>query len=96
MNGPSAIVAGVMTGFLRTVPIVRNKITDIVPADYTVNALISVMWDTVNRYIYYRNAHLLLSNAHNHVVVCWFEILSPYNCKYLILMIIFKFQISKL
>ncbi|KAF0772958.1 fatty acyl-CoA reductase wat-like [Aphis craccivora] len=66
MNGPSAIVAGVMTGFLRTVPIVRNKITDIVPADYTINALISVMWDTVNsvespllwgRYIEEMNGH---------------------------------------
>ncbi|XP_060872883.1 fatty acyl-CoA reductase wat-like [Metopolophium dirhodum] len=56
MNGPSGIVAGVMTGFLRTVPIVRNKITDIVPADYTVNALISVMWDTVNRY---QNSNLI-------------------------------------
>jgi len=97
MNGPSAIVAGVMTGFLRTVPIVRNKITDIVPADYTINALISVMWDTVNRYIiYYCNTYLLLSNSHNHEVVCWFKILSPSHCKYLILMIIFKFQISKL
>ncbi|XP_025192600.1 fatty acyl-CoA reductase wat-like [Melanaphis sacchari] len=56
MNGPSAIVAGVMTGFLRIVPIARNKITDIVPADYTVNALISVMWDTVNRY---QNSNLI-------------------------------------
>jgi len=67
MNGPSGIVAGVMTGFLRTVPIVRNKITDIVPADYTVNALISVMWDTVNRYILLQFViHII--NVHNYVI----------------------------
>jgi len=51
MNGPSGIVSGVIIGFLRTFAIVGNNITDIVPADYTINALISVMWDTVNRYI---------------------------------------------
>jgi len=50
MNGPSGIVTGVIIGFLRTLAIVENNITDIVPADYSVNALISVMWDTVNRY----------------------------------------------
>lgn len=50
MNGPCGIVVGVMLGFLRTISIDVKKTTDIVPADYTVNALISVMWDTVNRY----------------------------------------------
>lgn len=42
-----------MTGFLRAVPIAKNKITDVIPVDYTANALISVMWDTVNRYEQY-------------------------------------------
>jgi len=49
MNGPTGLVTGVMVGFLSTVPKIRSNITDIIPADYTVNALISVMWDTVNR-----------------------------------------------
>jgi alcohol-forming fatty acyl-CoA reductase len=51
INGPSGIVTGVIAGFLRTIPLDKNKITDIIPVDYTVNALISVMWDTVNRYV---------------------------------------------
>ncbi|XP_060852908.1 fatty acyl-CoA reductase wat-like [Rhopalosiphum padi] len=50
INGPSGIVTGVIAGFLRTIPLDKNKITDIIPVDYTVNALISVMWDTVNRH----------------------------------------------
>lgn len=51
MNGPSGIVTGVSIGFLRAIPIDTNKVADIIPVDYTVNALISVMWDTVNRYV---------------------------------------------
>ncbi|XP_060849359.1 fatty acyl-CoA reductase wat-like [Rhopalosiphum padi] len=50
MNGPTGLVTGVMVGFLRTVPNIGSNVTDIIPADYTVNALISVMWDTVNRH----------------------------------------------
>uniref|UniRef100_A0A2S2NZV8 Fatty acyl-CoA reductase n=1 Tax=Schizaphis graminum TaxID=13262 RepID=A0A2S2NZV8_SCHGA len=50
MNGPTGLIAGVMVGFLRTAPNIGSNITDIIPADYTVNALISVMWDTVNRH----------------------------------------------
>ncbi|XP_026822567.1 fatty acyl-CoA reductase wat-like [Rhopalosiphum maidis] len=50
MNGPTGLIAGVMVGFLRTVPNIGSNITDLIPADYTVNALISVMWDTVNRH----------------------------------------------
>jgi len=52
MNGVSGVVAPLIVGFLRTVQLSKGKITDIVPVDYTVNALISVMWDTVNRYRY--------------------------------------------
>jgi len=52
INGPSGIVTGVIAGFLRTINLDKNKIADIIPVDYTVNALISVMWDTVNRYIF--------------------------------------------
>ncbi|XP_060850791.1 fatty acyl-CoA reductase wat-like [Rhopalosiphum padi] len=50
INGPSGIVTGVIAGFLRTIQLDKNKIADIIPVDYTVNALISVMWDTVNRH----------------------------------------------
>ncbi|XP_022167367.1 fatty acyl-CoA reductase wat-like isoform X2 [Myzus persicae] len=49
MNGPTGLVTAAVVGFLRTAPNIGSKITDIIPADYTVNALISVMWDTVNR-----------------------------------------------
>lgn len=52
INGPSGILTGVMAGLLRTIYLDTNKIADIIPVDYTVNALISVMWDTVNRYIF--------------------------------------------
>ena len=52
INGPSGIVTGVIAGFLRTIQLDKNKMADIIPVDYTVNALISVMWDTVNRYIF--------------------------------------------
>lgn len=52
INGPSGVMTSVVVGFLRIIPIATDKITDIIPVDYTVNALISVMWDTVNRYIF--------------------------------------------
>jgi len=51
MNGASGIVTGLVSGFVRTIQLDKSKIADIIPVDYTVNALISVMWDTVNRYI---------------------------------------------
>lgn len=50
MNGPFGLVTGFMIGLLKVILIVKEKKSDIVPADYTVNALISAMWDTVNRY----------------------------------------------
>jgi len=50
MNGPTGVITGTTVGFLRTAPNIGSNITDIIPADYTVNALISVMWDTANRY----------------------------------------------
>ncbi|XP_050536687.1 fatty acyl-CoA reductase wat-like [Daktulosphaira vitifoliae] len=50
MNGPSGIVAGIVTGFLRAIPCKLNNMVDIVPADYTINALITSMWDTATRY----------------------------------------------
>jgi len=50
LQGLSAVVTSVIVGCLRSMPISTNKKTDIVPVDYAVNALISVMWDTVNRY----------------------------------------------
>ncbi|KAF0767976.1 fatty acyl-CoA reductase wat-like isoform X1 [Aphis craccivora] len=50
IQGLAAVVTSLIIGFVRVVPMNLNKKTDIVPVDYTVNALISVMWDTVNRY----------------------------------------------
>lgn len=49
MNGPSNIVTETIIGFLSTIPSGEDKKSDIVPVDYTVNALISVMWDTAIR-----------------------------------------------
>lgn len=48
-NGASGLVSGFITGFLKALLMDTNKIADIIPVDYTANALISVMWDTVNR-----------------------------------------------
>ncbi|KAL4148036.1 hypothetical protein QTP88_002340 [Uroleucon formosanum] len=50
LNGPTGILTGFIVGFLRTINIARDKVTDIIPADYTANALISVMWHTVKRH----------------------------------------------
>ncbi|XP_025208954.1 fatty acyl-CoA reductase wat-like isoform X2 [Melanaphis sacchari] len=50
MQGLAAIITSLIVGFLRLIPMSVNKKVDIVPVDYAVNALISVMWDTVNRY----------------------------------------------
>ncbi|CAH1738322.1 unnamed protein product [Aphis gossypii] len=52
INGASGIITPLIVGILRTIQLSRNKKTDIVPVDYTANALISVMWSTVNRYKY--------------------------------------------
>eukprot|EP00102_Acyrthosiphon_pisum_P027901 XP_016665111.1 PREDICTED: fatty acyl-CoA reductase 2-like [Acyrthosiphon pisum] len=49
MNGPTGMITGVIVGFLRMINLATDKVTDIIPADYTANALISVMWDTVKR-----------------------------------------------
>ncbi|XP_050436156.1 fatty acyl-CoA reductase 1-like isoform X5 [Adelges cooleyi] len=50
MNGPSGGYTAIVCGFLRAVPCKMDKIADIIPADYVVNTLIAVMWDTVNGY----------------------------------------------
>lgn len=65
MNGVSGIIAPLIVGVLRTIQLSKDKITDIVPVDYTVNAMISVMWDTVNRYGYYILLYVLL-----HLPIC--------------------------
>lgn len=72
INGPSGIVTGFIAGFLRTIQLDKNKIADIIPVDYTVNALISVMWDTVNRYIFFypnsfhQNINIFIIFRHRH------------------------------
>lgn len=50
MNGVTGVIAPLIVGFLRTIQLSKDKIADIVPVDYASNALICVMWDTVNRY----------------------------------------------
>lgn len=50
LNGITGIITPVIVGLLRIVSIARDKNTDIIPVDYTVNTLISIMRDTVNRY----------------------------------------------
>lgn len=55
MNGPTGIVTPLIVGILRIIPISTDKITDIIPVDYTANALICVMWDTVNRCVKRKN-----------------------------------------
>ncbi|XP_060876849.1 fatty acyl-CoA reductase wat-like [Metopolophium dirhodum] len=67
MNGPTGLVTGVMVGFLRTVPNIGSNITDIIPADYTVNALISVMWDTVNRHKQSNGVNNKVPKIYNYV-----------------------------
>jgi len=49
MVGPPSIITGIIIGVLRAFLVHGDKIFDLIPADYTVNALIAVMWDTVNR-----------------------------------------------
>lgn len=50
LKWPTGILTGFMVGFLKTLQLSKDKVTDIIPADYTANALISVMWDTVKRH----------------------------------------------
>ncbi|KAL4148043.1 hypothetical protein QTP88_002347 [Uroleucon formosanum] len=50
LNGPTGILTGFMAGIFRTIKMGGHKVADIVPADYTANALISVMWHTVKRH----------------------------------------------
>ncbi|XP_060881815.1 fatty acyl-CoA reductase wat-like [Metopolophium dirhodum] len=50
VQGLVYVVNSIMLGFLRAIAMSMDKKTDIVPIDYTANALITVMWDTVNRY----------------------------------------------
>ena len=49
VNGATGVITSLIGGFLRTGSVDRNKKCDIIPVDYTANALICVMWDTVNK-----------------------------------------------
>uniref|UniRef100_A0A2S2RAC3 Fatty acyl-CoA reductase n=1 Tax=Sipha flava TaxID=143950 RepID=A0A2S2RAC3_9HEMI len=49
-NGATGLIASKIAGVLRTIQLDTSKITDIIPIDYTANALICTMWDTVKRY----------------------------------------------
>jgi len=50
INGPPGLVIPLIIGFWRVLLVDKTKKCDIIPADYIVNAMISVMWDTVNRH----------------------------------------------
>jgi fatty acyl-CoA reductase len=51
LYGPTGIVTGVMTGIIKAIPCDIDAVTDLVPADLTVNALIVASWDTNARYV---------------------------------------------
>lgn len=50
LYGPTGVVAGVGTGILRTLHCGHNINANIVPVDYTVNALIAAVWDVAQAY----------------------------------------------
>jgi len=61
LNGLSSVVTPMIIGLLRVLHISTKKCSDIVPIDYTVNALISVMWNTVNRYNVLHVTHIRIA-----------------------------------
>lgn len=50
LYGPTGVVAGVGTGILRTMHCGKEINANIVPVDYTVNALIACVWDVAQAY----------------------------------------------
>jgi len=64
MVGLPSIITGIIVGLIRAVLVDEDKVFDVVPADFTINALISVMWDTVNRY-YFVNMYIIINCNYN-------------------------------
>lgn len=50
LYGPTGLVTGVQTGVIRSVFCCPGKKADMVPADFTVNALICTTWDGYNKF----------------------------------------------
>lgn len=50
LYGPTGVVAGAGTGILRTMHCDEDINANIVPVDYTVNALIASVWDIAKAY----------------------------------------------
>lgn len=48
MYGPNASTVGVLSGVLRILPCDKNVITDVIPVDTCVSALIASAWDVAN------------------------------------------------
>ncbi|XP_025200204.1 putative fatty acyl-CoA reductase CG5065 [Melanaphis sacchari] len=59
LYGPTGIVTGVMTGIIKSIPCDINAVTDLVPADMTVNALIAASWDTSIRHRHTKMSELV-------------------------------------
>lgn len=49
-SGSTWVATQLILGLLRVLALDSKKSNDIVPVDYTANALISVMWETVKKY----------------------------------------------
>lgn len=47
--GAMGLTAGMLNGFIKFLPCSGNKRTNFVPADFTVNALITSAWDVSTR-----------------------------------------------
>lgn len=58
LYGPTGIVTGVMTGIIKSIPCDINAVTDLVPVDMTVNALIAASWDMNVRYSHRNDTHM--------------------------------------
>lgn len=46
LYGPTGVSVGVAVGVMRTLHCCKNKVADIIPADYVINNLIVAAWDT--------------------------------------------------
>ncbi|XP_014218670.1 fatty acyl-CoA reductase wat-like [Copidosoma floridanum] len=48
--GPTGVVMGAGVGLLRSLHCERDKVADIIPADYVINNIIVAAWDTANKW----------------------------------------------
>ena len=48
VQGPTGALVGVGAGLIRVLHMDKNNLAELIPADLTVNALISTAWDVAN------------------------------------------------